>query len=345
MSEGIRCPRCKTDLSDHAHEWLCRSIEDWVSRGVVSEAQADVIRNGISRADAPAVRASAPWRGTALSPSMALLLIGGILVVSAVVMVATELWEDLTPAGRFAIVAVPTLLFYCFAAILRARRMTSEWVSGALALIGACMAPFAVWLALGMTLSITSDRSMASSVSTAAGVGLVIQIATLGWFRSALLTVPPSVTLVWFAASVAEWLQPHRSADSPTLAVVILSGMCLMAAGQAFIRRGYVRHAVAPNAVGVGVAMLALTVLASNDQGLYDALSLAAPMALIIAACKPQFRSYLWAGAVFLVINTFRFGLSHFATTLGLPIAVMMCGLVTIVIGYVVHRVRNEYSG
>ncbi len=344
MNEALRCPQCKTDLSDTANGWVLGCIERWLAGQLISPDQADRLRGDLRSSASSQATIATRRPGLALTPSMALLLIGGLLVISAVVMVATELWDDLIPAGRFAVVAVPAALMYLSAAFLRLRRMTSDWVPAAFALVGAGMAPFAVWLALGMTKDFVPEKDMAMWVAIASGVGLAVQLATLAWLRAPALTVPPSATLIWLAGSLAEWLWPHNPSGEPVSVALVLSGVLLMVAGQAFGRYGHARHAIAPNAVGVAIAMCGLTVLAAEQKGLYDALALAAPIALIVAACKPQYRPYLWAGAAFLVVNTFRFGLSRFATTLGLPIAVMMCGLVSMIIGYVVHRVRKEYA-
>lgn len=346
MDDAVLCPQCRADVTEAAQGFVRRHIDSWQSRQMISPEQADLLRGDITTsAAAPDARPAPRWPGAALTPSMALLLIGGILVVSAIVMVVTELWDGLSPSGRFAVVAVPAALFYACAASFRIRKLTSDWVAASFALIGACMAPFVVWLALGMTLPMDAGHAAeAGWVAIAAGVGLVVQIATLAWLRSAALTVPPSIALVWLAASLAEWLWSGSSSGAHVSVAVIVAGVLLMGAGQAFVQRGCRRHALAPNFVGVAVALFGITVLAAEQKSLYEALSLAAPIGLIVAACRPRFRPYLWAGAVFLVINTFRVGLSQFGTTLGLPIALLMSGLVTVVIGYVVHRVRKEYA-
>ncbi len=340
------CPACGSDVDDVVRTAVAERIADWRSRGLLSPDKADELQADVGSATPKSTARIARMRHGALSPATALLVIGGILVVSAVVMVATELWDDMMPFGRFAVAALPAALCYGAAALLRSRRMASDRWIGGLSLIGSCLAPFVIWLAFGMTEEFEPRGSLAGWVSLAAALGLVIQIATLAWLRYAALTLPPSAGLVFLAGSLAEWLDIGSRAGERTPLALTLAGVALMACGQTFMSRGQHSHAGAPNAIGVAAAMVGLTVLGaeSNGRAVYEIISLLAPLALIFAACTRRFRVYLWAGAAFLVINTFRVGLSHFGSSLGLPIVLMMCGSASILIGYVVHRVRKDFA-
>jgi hypothetical protein len=346
MAGSVTCPQCGRDIADAIRSALIERVLDWQMRHVLDADTADAFRRDLDGStDGAKVSRQGILGLRALSPSMALLIVGGILVVSAVVMAATQLWDTLTPLGRLSVVAVPAALAYGSAAYLRARRMVGDWLVTGLALVGSCLAPFVVWLALGMSEPMApEERRLAFFGALATGTGLIIQLATLAWLRAAPLTIPASLDLVFCAGWLAEATVPERGSGAHVSLAFMAAGAVLMAAGQVLMRRGLPRHAIAPNGIGVAVALFAMTVLGAEHHGPYNVLSLIVPVGLIFAACSPALRVYLWAAAAFLVINIFRVGLSEFAQTAGLPVALLGCGLASLLTGYVVHRVRHEYA-
>jgi hypothetical protein len=272
---------------------------------------------------------------------MALLIVGGILVLSAVVLVASETWDEFTPGLRLAIVALPMALCYAAALGLRARGLAAEWITSSLAFVGACIVPFAAWLAI--CLGPMGHDTTAGAMALAAAIGLVAQVATAILLRAPALTLPPSLTLVWLAGTLAEFLWASSGSGTRISASIACAGLVLTALGYRLGRTGLNGHAIGPNVIGALAALLGLTVLAAEHEGIWDVVSIGVPAMLIVAAPLRPFRPHLWAGALFLVVGIFRFGLSHFADSAGLPVTLLGCGLASLLIGYVVHRVRKEH--
>ncbi|MBM3493417.1 MAG: DUF2157 domain-containing protein, partial [Armatimonadetes bacterium] len=282
----------------------------------------------------------------AISPAMALLIVGAILVISAVIMVATEMWDTMAPGARLATVALPMALCYGAAAFVRSRGLTSERVAAVLALVGGCLAPFAAWIALGMTAPIEAfDRDLAMWIAVATAIGLVVQLATLAWLNNAVLTAPPSVSFVWLLAVLIEHTWPKSGSGAPVSSAIAVAGLALTIAGYAYARRGKPGHAIAPNIIGAVACLMGVTVLGAEVGSAWNVVAIVLPLVLILAASRAPFRPHLWAGAAFLVINIFRVGFSEFSETAGLPLTLLGCGLASLLTGYVVHRVRREYAG
>ncbi len=324
-------------------EW----VERWREKGLVSTEAAQALLDDIGATDAmPGAPGSGRLASRVFTPGMALLVVGGILVVGAVVLIVAQLWDSLSPAGRFRTVGVPVLLLYGVGAYLRRTRLAAKWLSDGLVLIGACLVPFALWLAFGMTRNMPEPDSYAGAgwVALATGLGLLVQAGTAAAFRGPALTFPPSCSLVWLAVTLPSAFSYRHGADHATPWALTAAGLALMAIGQGFAASRRHTHALAPHLLGSIAALFGITVLAAEHEGGVYAAAIAAPLALVLAASHPRFRIYLWPAAVFLVLNIFHVGFAHFEKSAGLPITLLGCGLASLVAGYVVHRVRREYA-
>jgi hypothetical protein len=321
-------------------------VNRWREKGLIGGETAEALLDDLGSAEAPSeVGGSGRLASRVFSPAMALVAVGGILVVGAVVLIAAQLWDELAPAGRFSTVGVPTLLLYGIASYLRATNRTARWFADGLALIGACLVPFAIWLALGMTRDMPDPGSSEATgwLALATGLGLIVQLATAASYRGPALTLPPSCSLIWLTVTLPPALMAPKTSHATSWALTV-AGLVLMGVGQVLTASRRHGHALAPHLLGAVAALFGVTVLAAEHEGGVYAAAIGAPLALVLAASHPLMRIYLWPAAVFLVINIFHVGFAHFQESAGLPITLLGCGLASLAAGYVVHRVRKEYA-
>ncbi len=347
MATGRQCPHCGGDIGSAIHDCVASWISTLRARNLIAEdlasaLVADVARHLELEPAPPTGRSGQIIR--AFTPSMAFLLIGAILVVSSVVMLVTHFWEEMGGYDRLAVVGLPAIISYAVAEWTRRRHTGSPWVQALFATVGSCLAPFVVWLALRAPGSAEDlqQRDVAYLVSLATAGGLLLQLSAIVRFGFAILTLPASVTFVWMAGATSEYFWAHSRNGVAVAAALAVAGVLLMAWGQGFTRQGLTWHARAPQLVGALALLFGFTVLGAEVGSAADWWAIAVPLLLILSASRPQFAPHLWPAAVFLVINIFRIGLERFADSAGLPVTVLLCGLASMAVGYVVHRVRRE---
>lgn len=344
MQEPLSTVPPDRSSSDAPPSGIAGWIERWRNLGLINSQTADALHSDVAQAGELPARADRPHGLAVFTPAMALVVVGGILVVCAVVLVVAQFWEDLGPVGRFATVGMPMLALYAAAIALRRTGRAEQWLSDGFALIGACLAPFAAWLALGMARSMPEADSPegAGWMALATGIGLLVQLITARAFRGAALTLPPSASLLWLAVALPSAFMPDRYSGYATSWSIAGAGLLLMAAGQVLIAAGLSRHAIAPNLLGVVGFLMGVSVVAAEYEGAAYLVAIAVPLALVLFASNARLRLYLWPAAVFLVFNIFHAGFAQFEESAGLPITLLGCGLASLAVGYLVHRVRKD---
>lgn len=346
MNGSPTCPECGADISGALREELLARIETWSRSGALSSEVAERLRQQVveGQADTASLE-SRPFRSR-FSIAMAFMVVGGILVVTAAVIVLSQLWETFTDFGRFAVVATPAVLLYIIAAVLRRKRMVATWMCDGLTLIGSQLTPFVVWLALDVLLEIPApgERGTALWQCLAVGVALVLQTVTAVLVRSAVLTLPSTISVIWLAGALVDGLREATAGHTGIYHGVafVVAGIVLMAAGQVLMHYRLPRHAVAPNLGGSITMLMGLTNLGTDYKRAMSFVALLTPLTMILLASRDRMRPYLWPAAVFLVVNIFVLGVEHFRESVGLPLTLLGCGLVSLLAGYIVQRVQHS---
>jgi hypothetical protein len=348
------CRNCGADISCEASEAVDAAVAGWVAAGLLAPEQAARLcatAGSGPRGAAPRPGVARGRLGVSIGPGIMLLVIGAILVASAVAMVATQLWDTIGGAGRVAAIWLPTLALYGAGGAL-GRRGSGRIPSAALLFFGAAIVPFAVWVlaseapmpldlccsALGVV-----DHGLARALAVAVTT-FAVHAATLARFRHAVLTLPASGSWLAILPIAAEGCFPDARHGAYISVGLLAAGLALMGAGQAADRRGFPMHAVAPDVLGSMAAMMATTIIGADLGGAWEVLAGSAPLALIAAGCDPRRQRYLCAGTLFLILNIFRIGVERFGHSAGMPVALLVCGSLTIAVGLMVHRIRKEYA-
>jgi uncharacterized membrane protein len=280
-----------------------------------------------------------------MTPGMVLLYLGGLLVVSAALLLIADVWKDLGDGGRFLLVLAPTIALYGIGAYLH-HSDESRRLSGTVLLFFACLiVPLA--LSLGMVAAFGNHHSGASARMLAvAAATFAIHMGTLFAFRSPLFTIPYPMSFLWLAGQGADiaFTSWGHHVNRPISGVMVVAGLLLMGAGAYHAERGKRAYAAVPDFVGAMCALGALVALgAGGHEPFWELVSVLASLGVIALSVARKNALYLAAGSLYLLINIFTIGFEYFSKSAGLPLTLMACGGLSIAAGYAVQRVRKEY--
>jgi len=337
------CPYCGEPVDELVRDAIAGQILRWQQEGLLQPDVAERLRVSIrSDIETPPTRFR---RG--FTPAMALVLVGGILVVCAAVLAMASLWESLTQWARFGVVGMPTILLYAAGIALRRTRLTSLWLSDGLTLIGAFLVPLAVWLLLGLFVELPNPGGDAavSWLSVTGGVSFVLQASTAAGTRAPIHLLPPSLTLLWLALILPITLLGEPRGENWIPWAILGAGLFLLMTGRLFHRSGHTAHSLIPNIVGALALPFGGTILAAKYEGAFFAIAIVIPLTQVLLASVPSLRAMLWPGAVFLIFNIFHIGLARFQHSVGLPLSLLGCGLASLLVGYLVHRIQRDSGG
>lgn len=273
-----------------------------------------------------------------LTPGMVLLYLGGILILSAAIMLGSELWSNLDKSGHFILVLLPTLALYFGGAYLCSQSDSRRLAGLGLLFFGCLMVP--MMLALGQSL-LLGDIHSGTGIAL---LSLVIHLTTLLVFRSPLLTIPVPMTFLWFVGAAADDATSGSGEGHAVMGSLVVAGLVLVGIA-AWLRESKLpAYAAVPEVVGVWVALGTLVILGMDGkQPGWETLSVILCLAALVASVYRRSQIYLMAGAIMLMINIFAIGFEYFGDSVGLPFTLILCGALSIGIGYGIHRVRKDY--
>lgn len=327
---------------------ITAEVRQWRAEGLISPAFASRLLARYAPAGEPLPPPSPdawPRLHIPVTPGLVLLLTGGLLVVSAVAMLLANAWEDLGESGRAAVAVAPTFLLFAWAGWLRSRSPEQRSTTALLTLFACLLTPFALWLLLDPVFCPgTSTQAEEPLLAVTAGLSLLIDLGALAIFRSPLLTIPYPLTTIWLVIQLAVLVSTGSREAEAIGGLAIAGGACLLVAGWWATHRRRPAYAAVPDLVGSLMAMVGLNVLASiGDHSPLQLLMALASIGLIAASVWRRNQAYLFTGALYTVISVFVLGFEYFEDTAGLPATLIVCGLLSMGIGFAVQRVRKEY--
>ena len=231
-------------LAPHRLAWLRHELADWTSEGLVSEEQAARIER----------RYRSEHHARVSVGRILLYLGGGFVGVGLIWLVAANL-DELSPATRFAAVAVLWLAFLVGGELLAARRASGPLV-GAVRLLAALGAGAVVFQA-------------AQSLQVPAYEPRLVGLWAAGAFVHAYLTRAIAPFAVGLVTGVVWWLwQPMWDGPTGLTAVLLLGAGSVLAASLAVLHDTRLdAFAWAWRTVGAGMALVAMFVAAIPDIG------------------------------------------------------------------------------
>jgi uncharacterized membrane protein len=341
-------------LLDDRLTFLRQEVERWQHDGLVSGELAARILQRYPSADGAAGRdqeadleSDWPRLRIPVTPGMVLLYLGGLLVLAAAAMLLSQAWPGLGDGGRFALVALPTVALYAAGWALYRQAGANRLFGLAMLFFGALMVPYAIGLG---AIWRVGEAAFGRNPGPAFGVMLAacaVHVATLALNRSPVLTLPYPFTFVVAVVAGAAWLtMPLRNEQAVIPSALAGAGLVLLAVGLWERGRSQPAFALMPNAVGCFATLGGLWLLGETTvrPGM-DVVALIACLALIAASVAVRNEVYLMFGAGFLVINIFALGFHYFGDSFQLPVTLMLCGGLSMGVGFWVQRVRKGISG
>lgn len=294
----------------------------WVDAGLISEDQADAI----AAHEAETTDHGLPkW----VEP---VAYLGAALVAVALFLFGLEVWDRLETWGRIALAGVVTLVLFGAGMLLHrsdaapARRAASfAWfltVAGVAATVG---------LTLFEAVDLADDWSilLTGLAAFVAGLGLYL------WTRTGLQQVAMAAGAVFTITAIPELL-PMAEFWVATLLLFTLGGIWLL-----FTWAGLLRPAGAGWAVG---ALLTLTIgFATFESGdaVWAIIGIVTGLALVFLSTRVDARSLLGIGVVGLVVWIPATVTNLFESSIAIPVAILITGVVTLTVVIAAVRMRR----
>ncbi|MGC9316824.1 MAG: hypothetical protein ACP5KN_02165, partial [Armatimonadota bacterium] len=125
---------------------------------------------------------------------------------------------------------------------------------------------------------------------------------------------------------------------------LVAAGAVLMGVGVWHSMQNRRSWAVMPDLVGSLSVLTGLAILGAGGHNPgWEALSFLAAAGLIALSVSRRNQVYLGIGALFLSIDIFTIGVEYVGDTVGLPLTLLVCGGLSMAVGYLVHTLRREH--
>ncbi|RPF22223.1 DUF2157 domain-containing protein [Myceligenerans xiligouense] len=321
---GERAPRGRRPGPDPV---LAARLADWVGADIITHEQADLIaaREGALAARRP----SAPTvPGSLLSEALG--YVGGVVILVAAVLLATEFWTELGTTGRLAVVGGAAM------ALLAAGMAVPRSAGAQGRRLRAVLWAAATAASAGFTALFTSDVLAVPDddvgVTTSAVTAAVAM--TLWWWRPT--NLQHLVALVALAGTVGAVVARFSDVDHLPGAGVWAVGLLwfLFAVG------GLLRPRRLALALGAAVAVFGTLMMLPTDSGI--TLMLATAAAVVTLAVVMTDLALLAVGAVGLLIALPTAVQTWFGGTFAAPVALLCAGLVLVGAALWIARRRHR---
>lgn len=332
-------------------EALWKRIDEWMEDGLISPEQAEALKR---REREHADTATFPRRVRA---EEILVYVGSLVVFLALAFLVILNWRALGGAGRILSVAVPTVAMFGLGWWLRGsesarlkRAAQALWLAACLLsglMFGVILDEMGLidWQRLGPT-----DPQVLISCLLATGVAGVAFVM--------FPTIPQSIAFhLWGSAVVLTflgWLDQvlppfnHFYENLGVLAIGLVAGGSWVALSEWLQATG--REAL----VNVSRIFGALTILGFSlilaiesspapwQKAVLEIIAFLASVSFIAASVKRQSQVFLYSGAAFLLLLITYVNFEHFADRVGVPIALLIIGVLLIGLGLGTERLRRR---
>ena len=331
-------------------ESLLSKIEDWVREGLISPEQAEALkrREVKSAAISPARRVRA---------DEIFVYLGSLVVFLAMAFLVGLNWRALGSAGRILSVLVPTVVMLALGWRLRGSE-SARLRRGAQALwLGACLLSglsfgvifdelyFIDWHGLG-----PGDPLFLVSCLLTTGVAGVAFVLLPSIAQSIAFHLCGSATLFSFLAWLDHVLPPfdHFYENLGVLVICLVVGGLWLALSE-WLRARERKGLVTVSRIFGVLTILGNTFVLATDQYAVtwqeitmEAIAFLASIAFIAVSVKRQSQTFLYGGAAFLLFLITYVNYEHFADRIGMPIALLITGVVLIGLGLGTGRLSKR---
>ncbi|UCG32770.1 MAG: DUF2157 domain-containing protein [Phycisphaerales bacterium] len=318
-------------------DFLLAELESWEAEGMISPDLRALLseryrdhphRRGLRRQ---------------LTMSEWFLALGGILLTAAFITFLVFQWEHIPSVVRVAIPAGAAVAA-TWLALAGRRAGNRPLTTGALTAVAAAAIPTTLSIAAHEAgLFDGTERMGAAAVLGTAGVSGLIYVLMAEWLGSKLFRyLYPAVLMVMFHAGLVAVGVVDRAHVPYGLAM--LFGVFLCAVGlRVFIKQEH------PTELWTALGGLYFTAapwiwgLEIGHSVWVETLHLASSAVLLGMSVVLQQRVWLVIGGLSLLAYVFTIGFEYFNDQLGWPLVLLVCGAVSMAVGWVLERLRRQY--
>jgi len=338
-------------------ESLLNKIEEWVEEGLISPEQAEALRRREAKAAAisPALRVRA---------DEIFVFLGSLIVFLAMAFLVQQNWRALGSAGRILSVLVPTVAMLALGWRLRGSESAEEAKRlrlrrGAQALwLGACLLSALCFGVIFYELGLIDDWARRGASNPLVLVSCLLATGVAGVAFVLLPTITQSIAfhlcgsaaLFTFLAWLDYTLPPLNRFYKKMLILMIglvAGGLCL--ALSEWLRARERKGLVTVSRIFGALAILGFTFILAMERypatwhkTTMEAIAFLASIAFIAASVKRQSQAFLYSGAAFLFFLIIYVNFEHFADRIGMPIALLISGVLLIGLGLGTGRLSRR---
>ena len=338
-------------------ESLLSKIEKWVEEGLISPDQGEALK----RRETEGAMVSVPTRR--VKADEIFVYLGSLVVFLALAFLVGLNWGELESAGRVLSMLVPTVVMLALGWRLRGSQSAEEAKRlrlrrGAQALwLGACLLSVVFFVVTFYELGLIdlSERGPADpwvvlSCLLATGVAAVAFVLLPTITQSIAFHLCGSAALITFLGWLDQTLPPFNHFYENLLVLMIglaAGGLCL--ALSEWLRARGRKELVGVSRVFGTLAVLGFTLVLAMDEypatwqkTTMEAIAFLASIAFIAASVKRQSQAFLYSGAAFLFYLIIYLNFEHFADKIGMPIALLIIGVLLIGLGLGTERLSRR---
>ncbi len=332
-------------------ESLLKKIEEWVEDGLISPEQGEALR----RREAEDAMVSVPTRR--VKADEIFVYLGSLVVFLALAFLVGLNWGELESAGRILSMLVPTVAMLALGWRLRGSE-SARSRRGAQALwLGACLLSVVFFMVTFYELGLIdwsergpTDPWVVVSCLLATGVAAVAFVLLPTITQSIAFHLCGSAVLFTFLGWLDQALPPLNHFLENLLILVIgliAGGLCL--ALSEWLRTKGRKDLVGVSRIFGSLAILGFAFILAMDEyavtwqkTTMEAIAFLASIAFIAASVKRQSQAFLYSGAAFLLFLIIYVNFEHFADRIGMPIALLIIGVLLIGLGLGTERLSRR---
>jgi uncharacterized membrane protein len=331
-------------------ESLLSKIEEWVEEGLISPEQAEALRR--REAGAAAILPARQVKADEI-----FVYLGSLVVFLALAFLVGLNWGELESAGRILSMFIPTVAMLALGWRLRGSE-SARSMRGAQALwLGACLLSVLFFVVTFYELGLIdwSDRGPTDpwvlvSCLLATGVAGVAFVLLPTITQSIAFHFCGSVALLTFLGWLGQTLPPFNPFYENLLVLVIglvAGGLCLGLSE--WLRARGRKDLVGVSRMFGALAILGFAFILAMDEytvtwqkATMEAIAFLASISFIAASVKRQSEAFLYSGAAFLFFLIIYVNFEHFADRIGMPIALLIIGVLLIGVGLGTGRLSKR---
>ena len=340
-----------------SQEYLLGKIEEWAREGLISPEQAEALK----QKELEGATVLVPARR--VKADEILVYLGSLVIFLALAFLVGSNWRALGSAGRILSVLVPTVVMLALGWRLRgsesaeeARRLRLR--RGAQALwLGACLLSALFFMVTFHELGLIdwsergpTDPWVMVSCLLATGVAAVAFVLLPTITQSTAFHFCGSVALFTFLGWLDQTLPPlnHFLENLLILVIGLVSGGLCLALSE-WLRVRERKDLVGVSRIFGALAVLGFAFILAMDEYpatwqkvTMEAIAFLASIAFIAASVKRQSQAFLYSGAAFLLFLIIYVNFEHFADRIGMPIALLIIGVLLIGVGLGTERLSRR---